>query len=107
MHELGQLEQLIKRVVLGGDVSDDEVQAVRFSSDDPVIARAANDAWRLLRTFSDDADIRRRDKEYEGYQCKALAEVLEELAALQRGEDPNGRRLSWSRRWMKRFGFAK
>jgi len=105
--EIEALKRALRRVAEGQELPDAEFTALEFSSSDPIVARAANDAWNRLRLFVNDADIRARDKEYEGWQRGAVRECLEELEALERGEDPRGRRLSWYRRWAMRLGIAR
>jgi hypothetical protein len=102
---LDDLKDALRKVAAGGEISYAEFKAVSISSDDPVIQKAAYDAWNSLRLFFNDDDIRAHDKEYEGWQREAVQGHLEEIEALERGEDPNGRRLSRFDRWAKRLGF--
>ena len=107
MNDISSLLALLGRVVEGAEVSDEEVQSVIWSSDDLILKRVANDSWLALRRFVDDKDIRTRDAEYSCSLRLGLRAYLDELIALDRGEDPYRRRLSWPRRMLWRFGLAR
>ena len=92
---LSALIDALRLVSEGHDFSDDEFEKLMFSSDDRIVRKVADDAWNLLRRFVNDADIRAKDEEYDRSQREAAAGYLGEIEALQRGEDPRGRRLSW------------
>ena len=105
MPSLDDLKDALRKVAGGGEISNAEFEALRFSSDDPIIHRVANDSWNALQRFVNDDDIRARDKEYEGWQRQAAQCYLDEIEALERGEDPKGRRVSRFDRWAKWLGF--
>jgi hypothetical protein len=98
------LEQLIFKLE-GSSKTDeptyDEASAIRWQTPDPIIDRAATNAWIRLKQFIFDGDIRARDIEYDRKFRAELAWRADELKALQTGGDPYGRRNS------KRGRFAR
>jgi hypothetical protein len=107
MQGISDLLELLDRVCKGGEVTEQQIIAVRWMSPDPVVADVANSAWLALRRFSDDADIRARDSDYERSLRRGICAWHRELVALERGEDPNRRRASWLRRLLSHFGLLK
>lgn len=100
---LEPLMALLDRARRGENVSETEVSEVEWSIEDPVIQRAANDAWLSLRRLVDDEDIRATDQEYERSQREGIGFHMDELQALLRGEAPRRRRLSWFQRLLWRL----
>ena len=101
---LDDLLSLLNRAAAGGEVSESDVNSVRWESDDPIIWREANEAWLALRHFVDDAKIIKSDKQYDDAFRKNLLSHVDGLNALIRGEDPNRRRATWLHRTLWRLG---
>ena len=105
-HNIDDLVRLLRHTAHGGSLTEADVANIRWSSDDPIIDNAANDAWLSLRLYDDDSDIRARDKEYERALQRALLENSDELIALRNGQDPRRRRYSFLRRLLWRAGIV-
>lgn len=106
-HNIDDLVRLLRDTSQGKPLTESDVANIRWSTDDPIIDLAANDAWRSLRLYDDDSDIRARDKEYENALQRALLENSDELVALQNGQDPRRRRYSFWRRLLWRAGIVE
>jgi hypothetical protein len=101
---LGNLKQILRAVAEEQDISNETLETVRFSSEDPIISEVANDAWIRLRHFVNDDDVRAKDQDYERSFRIEFRYRLEEIEALERGDDPYRRRVSRWEKWGKRFG---
>ncbi len=105
MARLSDLKNALRRVAEGGDLSGAELKSLYPMdklSEDPILDRAAGDAWHELSHFVADEDIRAREMDYDRLQREAVRRRLEQLEALERGEDVPGYRpahLPWYRRW--------
>src|SRR4051812_3935737 len=106
MENLSAILALLERVVDGAEPSEIDLDALVWNSEDLAVNAAAKDAWLALRRFIDDDDIRARDKKYDVSLRQGLNYRADELAALQRGEDPCRRRASRLHRLLWQMGIV-
>jgi len=102
--DLKQLIGLLDDTSATSEPTFDEVNAVRWHTIDPIIDRAANDAWNRLKHFTFDADIRARDMQYDDQMRSEFKWRSDELRDLLDGKDPYGRRDSRLKRFLKFVG---
>jgi hypothetical protein len=105
--DLKQLLELLDSASGTSEPTYDEVNDIRWHTIDPIVERAANDAWNRLKHFTFDADIRARDTQYDGQMRSELKWRSDELKDLLNGKDPHGRRDSKFKRFLKLVGLKR
>jgi hypothetical protein len=99
-HDIDDLIQALADTSVGSELSIGDILVISWSTPDPVIDKAARDAWVRLQHFSFDADTRARDPEYDKRLRAEMKWRKDELSQLVSGSDPYGRRSRFlSRLW--------